>query len=110
MLEQLIVLLAPFTPHLSEELWHALGHTTTVCDAPWPAFCEEYLKESSVTLSVSFNGKTRFTLDFPVDASKEDIERYRNLMSEIEHLVVDKYHGSLKAIVVPGKIVNIVIK
>ena len=107
-LEQLIVLLAPFTPHLSEELWHALGHTTTVCDAPWPAFCEEYLKESSVTLSVSFNGKTRFTLDFPVDASKEDIERTALGCEQAQKYLEGK--TVVKVIVVPGKIVNIVIK
>ena len=63
-LEQFIVLLAPFAPHICEELWHALGHAETVCDAAWPTCNEEYLKEDSVTLSVSFNGKTRFTLDF----------------------------------------------
>ena len=64
-LEKLVVLLAPFAPHVAEELWEKLGHTTTVCDAEWPIFDESHLKEDSVTLSVSFNGKTRFTLDFP---------------------------------------------
>ena len=75
MLQTLVVLLAPFAPHVAEELWHALGNTTTVCDATWPKFDEAHLKEDTVTLGVSFNGKTRFTLDFPADASKEYIEK-----------------------------------
>ena len=74
-LEPLTILLAPFTPHIAEELWHLMGHTTTVCDAAWPAWDEQYLKEDTATLSVSFNGKTRFTLDLPADASREEIER-----------------------------------
>ena len=72
-LEKLVVLLAPFAPHVAEELWEKLGHTTTVCDAEWPIFDESHLKEDSVTLSVSFNGKTRFTLYFPADASADAI-------------------------------------
>lgn len=67
-LEPIVVLLAPFTPHLSEELWHALGHNTTVCDAQWPAYNEEYLKEDTVNYAVSFNGKVRFNLEFPAEA------------------------------------------
>ena len=80
-LEKLVVLLAPFAPHVAEELWEKLGHTTTVCDAEWPIFDESHLKEDSVTLSVSFNGKTRFTLDFPADASADAI-REATLASE----------------------------
>ena len=107
-LEPLAVLLSPFTPFFAEELWHKLGHEGTVCDAEWPAFDEAYLKEDSVTLSVSFNGKTRFTLDFPADASKEQIEK-ETLASE----AASKYlEGKqiVKVIVVPGRIVNIVVK
>lgn len=107
-LEQLVVLIAPFTPHISEELWHTLGHDTTVCNAPWPEYNEEYLKESTQTLSVSFNGKTRFTLDFAADATKEQIQETtlanEQTLKHIEGKTV------VKVIVVPGRIVNIVVK
>lgn len=107
-LEPLIVLLAPFTPHIAEELWHLMGHETTVCDAQWPAFNEEYLKEDSVTMGVSFNGKTRFTLDFPADATKDAIEQ-----EVMQSQQAKKYLEGMqvvKVIVVPRKIVNIVLK
>lgn len=107
-LEQLVVLLAPFTPHMSEELWHVLGHTTTVCDATWPVFDEANLQEDSVTLSVSFNGKTRFTLDFPVDATRETIQETALASEAAQKYLEGK--TVVKVIVVPGKIVNIVIK
>lgn len=107
-LQTLVVLLAPFAPHVAEELWHALGNTTTVCDAVWPQFDESHLKEDTVTLGISFNGKTRFTLDFAADASKEDIEKAA-LESEqsAKHL---EGKTVVKVIVVPGRIVNIVVK
>lgn len=107
-LESLIVLLAPFTPHIAEELWHLMGHETTVCDAKWPAFNEEYLKEDTVTMGVSFNGKTRFTLDFPADATKDAIEQ-----EVMQSQQAKKYLEGMqvvKVIVVPRKIVNIVLK
>ena len=107
-LEPLIVLLAPFTPHIAEELWHLMGHETTVCDAQWPAFNEEYLKEDTVTMGVSFNGKTRFTLDFPADATKDTIEQ-----AVMQSEQAKKYLEGMqvvKVIVVPRKIVNIVLK
>ena len=107
-LEPLAVLLSPFTPFFAEELWHKLGHEGTVCDAEWPAFDEAYLKEDSVTLSVSFNGKTRFTLDFPADASKEQIEK-ETLASEATAKYLEGKQ-IVKVIVVPGRIVNIVVK
>lgn len=107
-LEPLIVLLAPFTPHIADELWHLMGHETTVCDAQWPAFNEEYLKEDTVTMGVSFNGKTRFTLDFPADATKDAIEQ-----EVMQSQQAKKYLEGMqvvKVIVVPRKIVNIVLK
>ncbi len=107
-LEKLVVLLAPFTPHIAEELWHLMGHDTTVCDAQWPVFDESYLKEDSVTLSVSFNGKTRFTLDFPTDTPKDVIEK-ETLASEQAQKYLEGMQV-VKVIVVPGKIVNIVLK
>ena len=74
-LEPLIILLAPFAPHIAEELWHQMGHDTTVCDAPWPAYNEEYLKEKSVVYAISFNGKARYNLELPADISREDAEK-----------------------------------
>ena len=107
-LEKLVVLLAPFAPHVAEELWEKLGYTTTVCDAEWPIFDESHLKEDSVTLSVSFNGKTRFTLDFPADASADAIREATLASEQAQKYLEGK--NVVKVIVVPGRIVNIVIK
>ena len=107
-LEKLVVLLAPFAPHVAEELWEKLGYTTTVCDAEWPIFDESHLKEDSVTLSVSFNGKTRFTLDFPADASADAIREATLASEQAQKYLLGK--NVVKVIVVPGRIVNIVIK
>ena len=74
-LRTLVTLMAPFAPHIAEELWHALGEAKSVCDALWPEWKEEYLTEDSMKLSISFNGKTRFTLDFPADADNASIEK-----------------------------------
>ena len=107
-LEQLVVLLAPFAPHIAEELWHTLGHDTTVCDAAWPKFDEQYLKEDKPTLSISFNGKTRFTLDFAADATKEAIQEAALSSEQAQKHLEGKQ--VVKVIVVPGRIVNIVVK
>ena len=106
-LEPLIILLAPFAPHITEELWHQLGHDTTICDAQWPEHNEEYLVEKSVTYVISFNGKARFNLELPADISREDAEKaalsHENSAKWMEGKAVKK------VIVVPGKIVNIVV-
>ena len=107
-LQQVVVLLAPFAPHIAEELWHMLGNNTTVCDAQWPQYDEQYLKEDSQTLSISFNGKTRFTLEFPADASKENIQETTLASEQAQKYLEGKQ--VVKVIVVPGRIVNIVIK
>ena len=107
-LQQVVVLLAPFAPHIAEELWHMLGNSTTVCDAQWPQYDEQYLKEDSQTLSISFNGKTRFTLEFPADASKEYIQETTLASEQAQKYIEGKQ--VVKVIVVPGRIVNIVIK
>ena len=107
-LEQFVILLAPFAPHIAEELWHTLGHTTTVCDAQWPQFDEQYLKEDKQTLSISFNGKTRFTLDFAADATKEQIQEAALTAEQSQKHLEGKQ--VVKVIVVPGRIVNIVVK
>ena len=108
-LEPLVVLLAPFAPHVSEELWHnALGHDTTVCDAKWPAWNEEYIRESAVTYPVSFNGKARFNISVPADMPAAEVQR-----TALEHENAAKWiEGKqvVKVIVVPGKIVNIVVR
>ena len=107
-LQQVVVLLAPFAPHIAEELWHTLGNNATVCDAQWPQYDEQYLKEDSQTLSISFNGKTRFTLEFPADASKEYIQETTLASEQAQKYLEGKQ--VVKVIVVPGRIVNIVIK
>lgn len=106
-LEKLLVLLAPFAPHVAEELWHAIGHDNTVCDAQWPAYDEAYLKEDNVTYAISFNGKARFNLEVPANTSREEMEKlavnHENSAKWIEGKTIRKI------IVVPGKIVNIVV-
>lgn len=107
-LEQLVILMAPFTPHIAEELWEQLGHSTTVCNEKWPAYDEAYLKEDNMTLSISFNGKTRFTMDFSTDASNEEIEK-----AVLENEQTQRYLEGMqivKLIIVPKRIVNVVIK
>lgn len=106
--EALVILIAPFCPHLAEELWEMLGHNTTVCDAPWPSFNEDYLKEDSVKMMVAFNGKARFPLEFPAGVSKEEAEK-----AALESPQSAKWMEGMqiaKVIVVPGKMINIVLK
>lgn len=105
--ENLVVLLAPFAPHIAEELWHVLGHDTTVCDAAWPVCNEAYLVEQSVKYVVSFNGKPRFNIEVPNGTSKEEVERLALSDPAAEKWVEGK--TPKKVIVVPNKIVNIVI-
>ncbi len=106
-LSELVVLLAPFAPHVAEELWHVLGNGGSVCDAQWPVCNEAYLKESSVNYTVSFNGKARFTLSFAADTPKDEVEK-----AVLAHENSAKWmEGKTpkKVIVVPNKIVNIVL-
>ena len=106
-LEPLVILLAPFAPHIAEELYHALGHTGTVCDAAFPVCNEAFLVESTVKYPISFNGKVRFTLELPADMNKADVEKEalgnENTIKQLNGATIKK------VIVVPGKIVNIVI-
>ncbi|MBQ8969634.1 MAG: leucine--tRNA ligase [Bacteroidaceae bacterium] len=114
-LEPLVSLIAPFCPHIAEELWEALGDKFpgkedrgSVCDAQWPVFNEKYLVESTVKMPVQFNGKVRFTLELAADMSKEEIEKTALTAPEAQ-----KYLDGMtvvKTVVVPGRIVNIVIK
>ena len=107
-LEQLVVLIAPFAPHIAEELWHTLGNATTVCDAAWPVFNPQYLVESEVQLTVSFNGKARFQKKFAADATNDEIQA-AVLADEQSAKYLDG-KTVVKVIVVPKKIVNVVIK
>jgi len=107
-LSDLLVVLAPFAPHITEELWHsALGNDSTICDATWPEWDEKYLVESTVNYAVSFNGKARFNIQVPADTPKEEVERIA-----LDHESSLKWldgHAVRKVIVVPNKIVNIVL-
>lgn len=105
-LETICILLAPFAPHISEELYHALGHDTTVCDAQWPKYDESYLKESTKKYAISFNGKVKSTMELPADMSKEDVEKTVLSSESVTKILAGK--EVKKMIVVPGKIVNIV--
>ena len=107
-LEQLVVLIAPFAPHIAEELWHALGNELTVCDAKWPEFKAEYIVESEVQLTISFNGKARFQKKFPADATNDAIQEAVLADEQSAKYIGDK--KVVKVIVVPKKIVNIVVK
>ncbi len=105
-LEPLLILISPYAPHITEELWNKLGHNKSISTAPFPKFEEKYLVESVKNYPISFNGKMRFTLELPLDLSKEAIEK-----AVMQHEKTQKQlQGKTpkKVIVVPGKIVNIV--
>jgi len=107
-LEPLVILLSPFAPHITEELWHQLGHEDTVTYASFPEYHEEYTVENAVRYPVSFNGKTRFMLDLPASMAPAEVEA-----AVRSHESTSKYVGDLhivKVIVVPGRIVNVVLK
>ena len=107
-LEPLIILLSPFVPHIAEELWEALGHDESITYAAFPEYVEAYTIENTCTYAVSFNGKTRFTVELPLDMGREDVEAHVRSLEQ-----TDKYVAGgniVKVIVVPGKIVNIVVK
>ena len=106
-LEPLTVLIAPYAPHIAEELWRVLGQKQSVCDAQWPEFKQEFLVESSFTCPISFNGKTRFTLDIPLNMPKVEVEKM--VMSNEQTTRYLDGKSPKKIIVVPNKIVNIVL-
>ncbi|MBQ6759923.1 MAG: leucine--tRNA ligase [Prevotella sp.] len=107
-LKDLVVLIAPFAPFIAEELWHQLGNEGTVCDAQWPVWDESKMKDSEITMPVQFCGKTRFTMQVPADASKDDVEK----MALADERTAKYTEGKqiIKTIVVPKKIINIVVK
>jgi leucyl-tRNA synthetase len=106
-LSDLLVCLSPFAPHISEELWHAIGNKESIVNAKWTVANEEYLQENSIKYPISFNGKMRFTLELPADMCKEEVEK-----TVLENDQTAKYldgKAIKKIIVVPGKIANIVL-
>ena len=107
-LRQLVILIAPFAPHIAEELWQQLGETGSVCDAQWPAWDEEKMKDSEITMPVQFCGKTRFTIQLPADISREDAEKAALADERTARYTEGKQ--IMKVIVVPGRIINIVVK
>ena len=106
-LNQLTVTLAPFAPHVCEELWETLGNTGSVCDAQWPAYNEEYLVENTVNYTISFNGKARFNMEFPADTASDVIQE--TVLADERSMKWTDGKTIVKVIVVPKKIVNIVI-
>lgn len=106
-LKELIILMAPFAPHIAEELWHNIGNTTTVCDAQWPVCNEEYLKEDAFKYGVAFNGKVRFELEFAADITAKEVEE-----TVLKHELAQKWlEGKTpkKVIFVPKKMINVVL-
>ena len=107
-LKTLVVLIAPFAPHIAEELWGMLGGEGSVCDAPWPVWNEEYLVENTVKLGVAFNGKTRFEMEFAADADNQSIQEAVLADEKAAKYIEGKQ--VMKVIVVPKRMVNVVIK
>ena len=105
-LEPLAILIAPYAPHIAEEVWAAMGHDTSICNAEFPICNESYLVESNTKYPISFNGKVRFTMELPADMSKEDVEKTVLANEQTEKYLDGK--APKKVIVVPNKIVNIV--
>mgnify|MGYP003313174484 CR=1 FL=1 len=107
LLEQMVVLIAPFAPHLAEELWEQLGHDGSVCDAQWPVCNDDYLKEDTIRYTISFNGKARFNMEFPADADAATIQDA--VLKDAQSLRWTEGKTPKKVIVVPRKIVNVVV-
>ena len=107
-LTQLVKLIAPFAPHIAEELWEALGGTGSVCDAAWPEYDEKYLVESQMQLTISFNGKARFQMQFAVDADNATIQE--SVLADERSQKYINGKQVMKVIIVPKKIVNVVFK
>jgi leucyl-tRNA synthetase len=105
-LEPLLILVSPYAPHIAEELWSHLGHKESISTAPFPKFEASFLVESTKNYPISFNGKMRFTLELPLDLSKEDIETA--VMNHEKTKAQLEGRTPKKVIIVPGKIVNIV--
>ena len=108
LLKKLVIVIAPFAPHIAEELWHTLGEKGSVCDAAWPKYEEKYLAESEIQITISFNGKARYQKTFATDASNDEIQKA--VIEDERSLKYLEGKNIVKVIIVPKKIVNIVIK
>jgi leucyl-tRNA synthetase len=108
MLKTLVILIAPFAPHIAEELWEMLGEQGSVCDSQWPKWDEQYLVESQVKLGIAFNGKARFEMQFAADADNKTIEE-AVLSDERAQKYLEGFQVA-KVIIVPKRMVNIVLK
>jgi leucyl-tRNA synthetase len=108
MLKTLVILIAPFAPHIAEELWEMLGEQGSVCDAQWPTWNEAYLVESQVKLGIAFNGKARFEMSFAADADNKTIEEAVLSDERAQKYIEGKQ--IMKVIIVPKRMVNIVCK
>jgi leucyl-tRNA synthetase len=106
-LEQVLILLTPYAPHISEELWHQLGHTTSILDAPYPVFEEKYVKESTFTYPIAVNGKTRSEMSFPLDADNAAIEQAVMANEVVQKWIEGK--PVKKLVIVKGRMINIVV-
>ena len=106
-LEPLTIALAPFAPHIAEELWQKLGHADSITTAPWPAYDESHLVEDSFSYPISFNGKTRLQLEFPIALDPKSVEERVLANPEVQARLEGK--SPKKVIVVPKRIVNIVV-
>ena len=107
-MEKLVLLLAPFAPHMAEELWETLGHTTTLAYEPWPTFDEAAIKEDTIEIPIQINGKLRGKISVSAEIDKAALEEAARSDAKIAELLAGK--TVVKAIVVPGRMVNFVVK
>ncbi|MFM7844743.1 MAG: class I tRNA ligase family protein, partial [Planctomycetota bacterium] len=107
-LERFVLLIAPYAPHLAEELWEVLGHRDTLAYETWPAVNEEYLRDESVEVPVQISGKVRAKVNVPTDCSTSDLEAAAWAEPRIAELLADKQ--IVKVVVVPGRLVNFVVR
>ncbi len=106
-LEPLIIMVAPFGPHIAEELWQRLGHKNSVCDAAWPGYNEEYLKTDTVNYPIQINGKLRATIELPVDTTAADAEKAALALEQVQKWMEGK--PARKVVFVPGRMINVVV-
>jgi len=106
-LEPIVILLAPFAPHIAEELWHRLGHTTTVCDAAWPIYNEEFLKTDTKEFPIQINGKLRATVTLPSDVSAVEAEQAALALEQVQKWLDGQ--PPKKVVFVPGRMINVVV-
>lgn len=108
LLTDVVGLIAPFAPHIAEELWHALGNSGSIFDACWPEYNEKYLVESTVQMGIAFNGKRRFEMQFAADADNAAIEQA--VMADQRTAKYIDGKQIVKVIIVPKRMVNVVVK